>query len=222
MAWQLSPALRAARRGGQAAYSVQQRKTFSSELSIQHSTLQRITTLRIRSMKNSKNSTRNDCRAAGPGVPGDRGLRGPWEPGDPGPDQRGTRTDADIQNHILRVPMPGDRVSGMEVEVRRARPDDPDPGVGRHLRGDGEGTTVRGEERQAARSGVRRARPDDPEPGVGRHLRGDGEGTVDVGEERQAARRSGVRARPEDNFWYLHSSLEYHILCQDAPCSRSH
>ena len=101
-------------------------------------------------MKNSKNSTRNDCREAGPGVPGDRGLRGPWEPGDPGPDQRGTRTDADIQNHILRVPMPGDRVSGMEVEVRRARPDDPDPGVGRHLRGDGEGTTVRGEERQAA------------------------------------------------------------------------
>ena len=43
-----------------------------------------------------------------------------------------------------------------------------------------------------------------------------------VGEERQAARRSGVRARPEDNFWYLHSSLEYHIICQDAPCSRSH
>ena len=139
---------------------MQQRKTFSSELSIQHSTLQRITTLRIRSMKNSKNSTRNDCREAGPGVPGDRGLRGPWEPGDPGPDQRGTRTDADIQNHILRVPMPGDRVSGMEVEVRRARPDDPDPGVGRHLRGDGEGTILRGEERQAARrSGARRARP---------------------------------------------------------------
>ena len=104
-------------------------------------------------MKNSKNSTRNDCREAGPGVPGDRGLRGPWEPGDPGPDQRGTRTDADIQNHILRVPMPGDRVSGMEVEVRRARPDDPDPGVGRHLRGDGEGTTVRGEERKVCRSG---------------------------------------------------------------------
>ena len=62
----------------------------------------------------------------------------------------------------------------------------------------------------------------DLDPGVGRHLRGDDEGTVDVGEERQATRRSRVRARPEDNLWYLHSSLEYHILCQDAPCSRSH
>ena len=62
----------------QAAYWYRQlHKTFSSELSIQHSTLQRITTLQIRSMKNSKNSTRNDCREAGPGVPGDRGLRGP-------------------------------------------------------------------------------------------------------------------------------------------------
>ena len=66
----------------------------------------------------------------------------------------------------------------VELEVRRVWPENPDPGVGRHLRGDGEGTTVRGEERQAARSGVRRARPDDPDPGVGRHLRGDGEGTI--------------------------------------------
>ena len=39
--------------------------------------------------------------------------------------------------------------------------------MGRHLCGDGEGTTVRGEERHTARSGVRRARLVDPDPGVG-------------------------------------------------------
>ena len=53
--------------------------------------------------------------------------------------------------------------------VGRDRPDDPEPGEGRHLRGDGEGERSRGEER---RRGARRASPDDPEPGVGRHTRG--------------------------------------------------
>ena len=71
--------------------------------------------------------------------------------------------------------------------VGRDRPDDPDPGEGRHLRGDGEGVRSRGEER---RRGVRRDSPYDPEPGVGRHTRGnDGEGEVKKGEESQAGRR---------------------------------
>ena len=62
--------------------------------------------------------------------------------------------------------MPGDCVSGMEV--RRTRPEDPDPGVGLQLCDDGEGSIVRGEERHTAGSRVRRrARPDYPDPGVG-------------------------------------------------------
>ena len=38
------------------------------------------------------------------------------------------------------------------------RPDEPDPRVGRHLCGDGEGEGDRGEERQAGRRGVRKER----------------------------------------------------------------
>ena len=89
---------------------------------------------------------------------------------------------------------PGDPlVPGQE---RRASPDDPEPGVGRHTRGnDGEGEVKQGEESQAGRRRAGRDWPDDPEPGEGRHLRGDGEGERSRGEER---RRGARRASPDD------------------------
>ena len=77
---------------------------------------------------------------------------------------------------------------------RRARPDDPEPGVGRHTLGDdGEGERIRGEESQVGRRGVR-DRPDDPEPGEGRHLRGEGEGTRIKVKESSDERRDKMSA----------------------------
>ena len=117
----------------------------------------------------------------------------PAAPAHPG---GGHAPDAD---YSLRVAKPGTSqarpgdplVPGQE---RRACPDDPEPGVGRHTRGnDGEGEVKQGEESQAGRRRGERERPDDPEPGDGRHLRGDGEGVRSRGEERQEVGRRGVR-----------------------------
>ena len=120
------------------------------------------------------------------------------DPGAPAHPGGGHAPDAD---YTLLVAMPGASqarpgdplVPGQE---RRASPDDPEPGVGRHTRGnDGEGEVKQGEESQAGRRRVGRDRPDDPEPGEGRHLRGDGEGERSRGEER---RRGARRASPDD------------------------
>ena len=95
---------------------------------------------------------------------------------------------------------------------RRARPDDPEPRVGRHTRGnDGEGERIRGEESQVGRRGVR-DRPDDPEPGEGRHLRGDGEGTRIRGEEVGDCRVATRRSKPTGiGFWRLEMQPEWSL-----------
>lgn len=120
------------------------------------------------------------------GDPAQQEMRGPGPASGGGGEERRVRRGPDIRRLLdVRDPVcqsPG----GGEIRrhrstigdgERRARPDEPEPRVGRHTQGnDGEGTRIRGEESQVGRRGGLRDPPDDLEPGVGRHLRGDGEG----------------------------------------------
>lgn len=122
-----------------------------------------------------------------PGVPAQQEMR-VLAPASAGGEERRVRRGPDIRGPLdVRDPvcqsagggeMRRDR-SRIGDGERRARPYDPEPGVGRHTLGDdGEGERIRGEESQVGRRGGLRDPPDDPEPGVGRHLRGDGEGDM--------------------------------------------
>ena len=125
-----------------------------------------------------------------PGDPAQQEMRGPGPASGGGGEERRVRSERrgpdilrllDVREPVSQSPGGGEmrrHRSSIGDGDRRARPNDPEPGVGRHTRGDdGEGTRIRGEESQVGRRGGMRDRPDDPEPGEGRHLRGDGEGT---------------------------------------------
>ena len=138
-----------------------------------------------------------------PGVPAQQEMR-VLAPASAGGEERRVRRGPDIRGPLdVRDPvcqsagggeMRRDR-SRIGDGERRARPDDPEPGVGRHTLGDdGEGDRNRGEESQVGRRGMGRDRPDDLEPGEGRHLRGEGEGTRIKVKESSDERRDKMSA----------------------------